>query len=61
MTLREWLQQNHSENCYFAGPITETVKIDEEDKPKQVRVAEVWRIPVELLNGEIESKPGVEQ
>ena len=56
MTLREWLQQNHGEHCYFAYPITEAVAADEEEKPKLFKVAEVWRIPVGLLNKEIEVK-----
>jgi len=34
-------------------PITEEVSSGEEEKPKQFKIAEVWQIPVGLLNKEI--------
>ena len=56
MTLKEWLQQNHGEHCYFAFPIIEEVSATKEEKPKPFTVAEVWQIPVGILNKEIEVK-----
>ena len=55
MTLREWLELNRGEHCYYAFPIC-IPDPDVEDKPKYIRIAEVWRIPTVLLNKEIEVK-----
>ena len=53
MTLREWLLQHHSENCFSAGWST---KRDLSNPDKYVKVAELWLIPIELLNMEVLSE-----
>ena len=53
MTLRELLNQNHGKYCYPAGVITESVKT-EGGALVEARLAEVWQIPINLLNKEIE-------
>jgi len=56
MNLKEWLMQNHGVHCHYAGNITESVQNNEDDKPRNVKVAEVWCVPIALLNKEIEVK-----
>ena len=55
MTLRELLKKNQGKYCYPAGVITESLEI-EGGKQVDAKLAEVWQIPVTLLNKEIEVK-----
>ncbi|MBA7567276.1 hypothetical protein ES708_08985 [subsurface metagenome] len=50
MTLREWLMTNFGKNCYNAGWATKT---DLSKPDKYERVAELWLVPIELLNTEV--------
>lgn len=55
MTLWELLKQNQGKYCYPAGVITESIQV-KDGKPVDATLAEVWQIPVTLLNREIELK-----
>ena len=51
MTLKEYLKQNFSQYCYKAAPMMEREKGN-----KLKTVAEVWLIPIGILNQEIKIK-----
>ena len=51
MTLLEFLKQNRGKYCYPAGIIIESTMKD--DKKVEVKLAEVWQIPVRLLDMEM--------
>ena len=55
MTILELLKQNHSKYCYRAGIITESLEA-KDGKRVEAKLAEVWRIPVTILNKEITLK-----
>ena len=50
MTLRELLLKHRSKDCYNAGWATKT---DLSNPLEHIRVAELWLIPIELLNKEV--------
>jgi len=53
MTLRELLQKNRSTYCYPAGVVTGAGEL-KDGKRVDAKLAEIWRIPVTLLDREVE-------